>query len=402
MTQIDATGLTFSFDALDPAFVAFAPGSATPFSYTWTPPGSIFSITALSAAGDITAALAGEVNAITISATTGPGLSVTGLDNLLTDFIDAGDPNVHRERFWDTILAGETDILVGEGGTLRIFGDSARAATGETVNGASDRFVSTTPRDTGGLFVGDVHVSDIGSTVNGGADLFRNVTGDLIGDVAGATFTSNGTVNGGRDTFLVEDTGFTRSLSIASLYGDIVYGSATSAVVGGDDSVTVRNVLQVELLMGDAYQTAGALTGGDDTILVETTIEGRPLVGVGPLAGDVSFIEENGNSSVVRGGDDTITLRNANGNANVHGDFVSSSQRSVIGGDDTIRDFDTASELLDLSAYGVTSLAGLNGISQVSTSLVLDIDGTNSITLLGVDEAALTDANFVDLVPIVF
>lgn len=64
-------------------------------------------------------------------------------------------------------------------------------------------------------------------------------------------------------------------------------------------------------------------------------------------------------------------------------------------GDDTIRHFDVASEFLDLTDYGVNELADLNGITQSSRALILDIDGTNSISLLDVDLADLTDANIV-------
>jgi len=104
MANIDAAGLSFSFDAFTPNTVDFNTGTATPFSYSWQSTNN-YNITAMGFLGDFTAGLAGTVSSINIQGELFEnGFSVHVLDNALTDFIDSGDAALNHRKFWGTIL----------------------------------------------------------------------------------------------------------------------------------------------------------------------------------------------------------------------------------------------------------------------------------------------------------
>ncbi|MBT3371640.1 MAG: hypothetical protein HOA08_10925 [Rhodospirillaceae bacterium] len=64
------------------------------------------------------------------------------------------------------------------------------------------------------------------------------------------------------------------------------------------------------------------------------------------------------------------------------------------GGDDSVTDFKNGKDLLDVSDYGLADSLGFDGISAVGGDVVIDINGSDSITLIGVNLANIDDGDF--------
>ena len=72
-----------------------------------------------------------------------------------------------------------------------------------------------------------------------------------------------------------------------------------------------------------------------------------------------------------------------------HGDYLADG-----GGDDSVTDFKNGKDLLDVSDYGLADSLGFDGISAVGGDVVIDINGSDSITLIGVNLANIDDGDF--------
>ena len=313
MAQIDASGLTFSFSAFLPSSVSFNPGTATPFSYSWQSD-DLFRITALSYSADITAGLAGTVDAVNILGSTfEPGLSINGIDVQLTSLIDAGNDTLNHEKFWDTLLAGETTLyLPDQGSQLDIMGDFVRVATGQTRTGGADTFIGGYPFSPSGNLSGDAIRVDAGGTLHGGADRFVDtlLSGLLVGDVGSPSgfADSVGTVYGGDDVFTLQDRQFSPSSYIGQIVGDVRQTADGSAAHGGNDTVTLTNLGGFSDVIGDVQYSNGILFGGDDVILIATTLLGRNFTSGNYVTGDAQTASLNGATVLTAtGGDDAIT-----------------------------------------------------------------------------------------------
>ncbi|MEQ1951493.1 calcium-binding protein [Mesorhizobium sp. CN2-181] len=344
MAQIDASGLTFSFDAfLDTNVRHFALSDATPDHRTWVTGNAapFYRITALSSEGDITGApLGGTIDTVNITNNTyDPGFSITGLDISLADLIDTKDAAANFEKLWEGVLAGETEIILPEQGkaALSMMGDFVLVNAGQTRSGGADSFVGAGVQSNSGSLVGDSLHVDIGATLNGGDDTFTDISnGSIIGDVGNmALKTGNnfGTVNGGNDTVSIVDTGYTPTLGNGYIVGDVFYNAVGGISNGGADAITLRNTAGSGYVIGDNQINEGTSKGGADAILIETTLAGRKFHSSLYVIGD--DYQVSGENAAATGGNDTITITNATAST-TSGDFYQVADASASGGGDKI------------------------------------------------------------------
>ncbi|MEM6381040.1 MAG: calcium-binding protein [Pseudomonadota bacterium] len=344
MTQIDATALNSSFNAFSPSEVQFNPGTGSDFSYTWdtVSSGGGNQITAFGYLGDFDAStLAGTVNAITIfDSSFDPILGISGLNDPLTDFIDSGSSQAHWEKFWNEVLAGETIIFAPtNGSTLEIFGDVARVPIATTFNAAADQFIGTDTGSMGGTYVGDAAIINLGGVLNGGNDVFTNITTVIYGDAFDqSTSELVGTLNGGNDTVEItdpNDESTNTNFAWSTIYGETGRVAIGGVVNGGDDLITIRNTSSGSTVYLDVEDVEGVIMGGDDTLLIEVLITGRSLTSFGNVYGDAADVTTGSVTTKVEGGDDTITARNVSAGT-IYGDFEDVTGRNADGGNDVI------------------------------------------------------------------
>lgn len=242
-------------------------------------------------------------------------------------------------------LNGGDDRFFGIGGSIAgDVGDFTGGTNSGTVNGGNDT-ITATDRDYAPVMsivsvVGDVYNNS--SIVKGGNDRIALTNIAVISTLDGDVYTSSaGTVTGGDDSILIQRTGnlFTPS-SVGILTGDINFAGGGTTVIGGNDAITLKNIVSVGSITGDVGSTEGNVTGGNDKIsLINTapTYPGSPdpmppVSTVSQIAGDANFL---GSGDTLGGGNDTITLTNVFASLSV-GDVVSVSGTALVGGDDTI------------------------------------------------------------------
>ncbi|WP_298864721.1 calcium-binding protein [uncultured Sulfitobacter sp.] len=377
MAQIDATQLSGTFDASNISNVSFNSGTTTPFSYTWTSSNS-YQITALGYLGDFTPGLAGTVNGIFIATSGGTNsiLSILGLNAPLTDFIDSGNTALNHEKFWNTALAGETDVLLPtQGGSLTMMGDFVRVATGQTLTGARDTFTGDgIANNLSGEIIGDALTVNAGGTLFGGNDRFINAsTLNLVGDVGGPGTGNSGTVYGGDDVFITFSPVADSDWNYSNIIGDVNFTGMGGTTYGGDDTILLRNTDDISLIAGDGNtaDSGSAVYGGNDVILVEATDPDRNGTYVSTIVGDVDSMSVSaGVFSTLEGGNDTITLDSSASNTLVSGDFDDinhESGASIRGGDDLIN---ITSQFYGLDVDGDTFNVG-NVIGDADTVVLV-------------------------------
>ncbi|MEM6384083.1 MAG: calcium-binding protein, partial [Pseudomonadota bacterium] len=393
MATVDATGLQGSFDILVASNVAFATGTFTPFTYTWTTPAPATNqITAIGFLGDFTGAPSGTVNGFTVRDTSfATLLDITGLINPLPDFIDASSVGTSAEKFWTTVLAGDTTILApADNPTIRMAGDGITATAGNAPTvGGNDSFQgrSFTVSDTNGTYIGDYVVLANNSTLNGGNDTFTDVLGVIYGDTF---FSLDDSLVGGNDTIITTDLGVTAQRQQAEIYGDADDSSGLGNVTGGVDTVTLTNLRSAAAIYLDMDDTAGALVGGNDILQIETNIFGRAFTTVGDIFGDADQVslDQFSSAAAVRGGNDAVTLRNTSAQ-NIYADFNDAGNRNIVGGDDTI--------IVESTFQPNQALPGVMVTGSV-TGIFLDVDtfstGLNNTFTGGNDTVTLLNTRY--------
>ena len=106
-------------------------------------------------------------------------------------------------------------------------------------------------------------------------------------------------------------------------------------------------------------------------------------------------LDDAGNAVIVGGSQDNALTSLAGDDVLAGGNGDDTFVFGLNSGADTVRDFNTDGELLDLTAYGVSDLGDLASATQSGNSVVLDIDGTNSVTLLNIQLSSLDSSDFV-------
>jgi Ca2+-binding RTX toxin-like protein len=285
-----------------------------------------------------------------------------GMDGNDELFGGAGDDVLSGRAGKDTLFGGAGDdvLIGGDGNDLLVGGEGADIIVGgkglDTLSyqgsGAAVSVNLTSGRVTGGDATGDqitgieyVNGSDHGDRMigDGGRNLLKGFGGaDRLEGRAG-----NDTLDGG----LLNDT-----------------------LLGGDGD---------DLLYGG--QGSDSLDGGD---------------GADKLFGG------NGNDVLI-GGEGNDTLNGGANNDTLNGglgdDSLVGGQGSDVfvfidgGGNDTVAGFEVAFDQIDLA--GVAALNSLADVLQAAVTIagntLIDLDGSSSITLLGVTEAQLTQDNFI-------
>ena len=344
MAQIDASGLSFTYNAFAASSVAqTAPISSGPDYYSWdtgtTSP--FYHITALSFAGNITyTPFAGTVNSINIvNDSYGSGIGITGLNAALPALLDASDATTNHEKFWETVLSGVTTIILpATAQSFQIMGDFVNVNPAQSLTGSADRFTGSSTALSSSL-IGDAMNVAAGALLNGGADVFDNAFAQEIFGDAGSYLAiggrNNGTVNGGNDRISMVESGLAAPVvRIEYMAGDVSTNEVNASSYGGADTITLRNISYMYSLSGDNHFNMGFGVGGADTILVETTVPGRVFVNAAYLAGDDLYL--SGSNARSTGGADSITLNNVD-STSVSGDFyLIYSSLYAVGGNDTI------------------------------------------------------------------
>ena len=174
-----------------------------------------------------------------------------------------------------------------------------------TLTGGDDTIIAHGP----GLFIGDVFDLSVGGVLNGGDDslLLEGPVNDSASgtttDVVGDASIVHGTVIGGNDTIEVRNV-----LDIRFVSGDIG-GDSGSILDGGDDIITVENSTGLDIYC-DAFNSATSGSGGDDTINLTgstaTTVSGDfNDVVAGSVSGGNDVINVVNSSPTLVGGDAT-------------------------------------------------------------------------------------------------
>ncbi len=400
MAQIDASSLATSFSAFDPDAVSFATGTSTPFSYTWASTTG-HNITALSYLANITAGLGGTVQSININdGSYNPILSVSGLDTPLNLLVDAGSATVNHERFWNAVLAGDTTIFIpNTGASLQIMGDFVRVGTGQVLYGGRDSFLNSTSTLTysESALLGDALTVNAGGTLYGGADRFINTAANLIvGDVGGGSGPAPdniGTVYGGDDIVDIHDTAPMNHNSVGLVIGDVYTSGIGSTTYGGDDTITLTNLANASIILGDGNNVFDTFFGGDDSITLQSLSNGsaypypdRSLTSFSFITGDAFHVargESDPFFSAV-GGNDSLTLTDVAGTI-LAGDFSSTVNVQASGGDDIINLTGTR------FFTGLTSVSLITGdANTVSTEDEAFLGGDDVITVTNAIVSILT------------
>ncbi len=357
MAQI--TNSTLGFNAWDIAAVTYpgsGPGFANPAFFIFSTANGVApfnNITAFSVVSDIVntgGSITGTIDAISIATDTGaPELSITDLSVQAASLFVPSGGVAGWEAFWETVLAGGTTFNLSQG-PMNMMGDYAVVNAGQTKAGAVDTFTGAV-NGLNGYFSGDAINVETGATLTGAADifLFNSIIGvpgggsvTLVGDVGGNGVATTGRVNGGADGFTINVTQsqFAPIGTNLQLYGDVERMAVGGVLFGGADVISLTNLSSVGDLVGDVRDATGAeINGGNDSITLETSVANLLFLpsNVSMLSGDSVQVDDG----VLRGGADTIIVRNTNGSS-ILGDVSQLNNATFIGGDDAITVQNTA------------------------------------------------------------
>lgn len=243
---------------------------------------------------------------------------------------------------------GGRDRITGEVGVQNnLYGDAF--SLGDSARGGNDRLAGARGNTTENLIVGD------------GPNLFGAAVGGSDTIVGGAGRSSN------------------------SLYGDALIMDDSAA--GGDDVITGGRCAS-NTLRGDAEAMYGFSQGGDDTITAGTG-------SVSVLYGDADALFGN-----ARGGDDVLVSRRSDddmwGDGVLNDNAVGGADIFVFAADngqDTIHDFETGKDKIDLSALGLSGIGDIRIRSDGEDSRIILADN-NKIFVLGVTNLDASDFIF--------
>ena len=345
MTILDARLAGANFDMGDGTLVNYeSEYSFSATSYAWntsassssTPANRVFTEGTGIGVGPNFYPFAGSISSLKIDiAQDGDPGTNAGIDALittatpvaLTDLVSpAGtDPQAAADKFWETLLSGDDEILAPDQGRGFMFGDflqilsdsvtieektggddviSAAPVAGDNVFGSigGGRAVPRALIGDAGWLQGFVDINNIAyaASLQGGNDritLSGRPAYSLIGDaysVGPVAF-----VDGGDDVLLSDAVPSSYALSPTPLLaGDAALNDGS--VVGGKDIITgSNNAFLDEMLVGDVWRQTGGTTGGIDTI------KGR--AGHDFIAGDVMMMGGalTGGVDTLRGGEDS-------------------------------------------------------------------------------------------------
>ena len=294
------------------------------------------------------------------------------------DAILNGGNDLFRDIF--TSVSSGPNFIAGDVGNIAgPLGIAGRVNGGNDTLSATDTGVTAT-RDLY-LFTGDVTSIAETSTVVGGNDMVRLRDLRAVSLIMGDTFDVMGKVLAGDDDILIESTVRGRAMTtLTAVTGDGLRIMTTATqVVGGDDTIVLRNT-RGGIIVGDFTEIGGvAVDGGDDTFLVEGTFAAAPdgfdrRSIFDYIIGDFQTVVTAA-AVVVNAGNDTITTRNAVG-VGIVGDILQGalSGSTLNTGDDVI---DHAFAIAEHAPQGV--VLGDTGSLQIESGATANL-GDDTIT----------------------
>ena len=335
-------------------------------------------------AGTDTASYASANAAVTVS------LSVTGAQatgGAGTDTL-SGIENLTGSAFADT-LTGDTGVNVLTGGA----GDDSLDGGGGAdtlIGGAGDDIYLVTDAAT-------VIVENVG----GGNDTIKALVSYVLGagvDVETTRLigTANLNLTGNADhQILVGNSG--NNVIDGGGGGDRLKGAA------GDDTYIVRNSADTIVeVTGEGSDTVKAAVGYTLGVAAQVehlwTLDASAVTAINLTGNDYSHdIQGNAGANVLTGGSGDDVLRGLGGNDTLSGG--GGADRFVFDhgtGQDSVGDFVSGSDTLDLSAFGFASFAAVQAATHdVGGNAVIDLGGGDSVTLSGVLTAQLQSGDVI-------
>jgi len=324
------------------------------------------------------------------------GTAVTGWDASIT-LVNTGLITSSGSGLGITIYGGVSYLDVVNYGTIT-------SGTNSTL-GSISAFDNADAVKNFGALIGDVWLQ-------GGTDVFKNA-GTLVGDAnlgdgndlykGSGDGSVSGTINGGAG----DDT-----LKGGNLSDDMNGGAGVDLLMGrgGDDTLT--DTIGNDIFWGGAgndTMNAGAGANkmyggrGDDTINAGSgsdTVKGGNGNDTITGGNGKDILYGNDGNDVINGGGKADTIYGGGGNDTLTGssgaDIFVFTQRA---GDDVITDFTNNSDKIDLTAFGLSSAAGIiTASTSVTGGVVIDLDmigGSGSIFLAGFNGAFLDGSDFI-------
>jgi hypothetical protein len=366
----------------------------------------------LNGGDDRIAGIAGAISGDVLTA--GFGSGTAGTVNGGDDTMSATDLSVSPVMSF-SFVTGDVDIAASgtvNGGNdrfsfnnvaaLSILSGDVYVSTAATVTGGDD---AITVQRTGNLFsssiasivAGDVYVSQTGANTSGGKDsiVLKNVTAGII---AGDVYSADGNVTGADDTISAIWTAPLYQGAPASapppvtasiVAGDVYVLSTNDTVGGGNDKITLKNVINGGVV-GDVYTSGGlAAVCGDDTISVVWNQTNISPAFAFMLGGDALSV----GSGSLTGGDDIVFASNS---ANIFASMTLFGDTLVFGGTANMTGGD---DRITANSKATTSGAQLYGDAQtVNTTGTFSggddtITGTNGADSIYGDAASITAAS---------
>ncbi len=394
-------------------------------------------------AGDDTLA-AGEGNDTATGANGNDDMSGDAGNDLLSG--DAGDDTLNGGTGNDTLLGGrdadvlnggdnddelhggnQDDILSGDAGNDVLLGGTGNddlngGAGADTLEGGAgdDTMAGGTGADTFVVMPGNGQ--DVISDFENGTDVI-DVTALGITDLSQITLSGDGanttlTFSDG-NTLLLEGVAWTDidASDFVMVAAPTVGTGGNDVMNGGDTNDTLDGGAGADKLYGQDGDDS--LLGGDGKDTLEGGSGNDTLDGGGKndrLDGGAGndVLSGGNNNDVLDGGTGDDALSGDQGNDKLNGGagadtleggrgrdqltggadadtFVFASN----GNDDTIMDFEDGLDMIDVSAIGSISGFGDMTITQVGGNVLIDLDGGNDLTLIGVNAADIDASDFI-------
>ena len=304
--------------------------------------------------------------------------SLTGDDAL---FGGAGNDTLFGGRGKDSIEGGDGDDEIG----LAYSGDIIRAGAGNDLITESGYISYQNGQDT---VYGDGGNDTIYAR-NGFVDAYGGDGHDSIITGNYANYVEGGNGNDYIETHTGNDT----------IYGgagnDTIYaGGDPAAVTAGIDIDFVYGGDGNDEIHGEYHRDALNGEGGDDTIYGGEDRdslsggEGNDSL-IGGSGTDYMYANE-GNDTIVTGdGNDSVWGGSGNDTYEIESGFSSTVE---------INDFVIGEDVIDLSAFGF-AFSDINNISASGGDTLININGSQSLRLLGVDSNLITEGDFSGLLP---
>lgn len=181
-------------------------------------------------------------------------------------------------------------------------------------------------------------------------------------------------------------------LEASTFTGDIT--NETSGVIASEEDAGI--LIEEGITFNGQINNSGLISGGNGLAINAAGALGdiSLINGIdGELEGAVVLGE--GNDTLVNNSSDDLNITGGGGNDILTGgEGVNTYNFALSSGEDTITDFQTSQDVLDLGAFFADSSEALGVTTQVGADAFIDLGDSNSITLADIDASALTADNF--------